>query len=413
MFRVEGQAARGPRAKPLLREMVAERTKRRLDPRLVADAGVVFVKLQNQVGLPVPVQNPPEIFDGERIRTALEGGHKHRIQPLAPRGEMRRPEDLRRIVPVEAFQERCDLVRILFVVRQHVLEEDFDVKIAEKIRDSLVHRLLQHRVGPSEKDNADILLRPAFPFVDSLQLSPRFAVKGLSRLIGMKNLPVARGQEGLQGHEQFDLRLEETAVHHGHDDAVPPLRASHARGKGSRILGVITVIPVCADVFIPRLGVGRQEDEVAPVGEMLHVAEKGVHGSAEFGPGELPAGLDRVLEILARDDLHAQRIEEPLPEGHLLGQIEGVRDADLHRVRNRIRPRSRPEDFLPFLQEVVLLSRRPHVFLRVVIAAAEEAESHRLAPHGDLVDLAVVLAQPADLMLNGNVFSMQRQPPKR
>ncbi len=113
--------------------MVLERPDCSLDARLVTDAGVMLIDFQDQVGLPVTVHDPPEIFQGAGIGTAFERGDVNGIQSFHP-GRVQGPfQDPCRVVPVQAVEERVDFGKILPILREHVLE-GFDPVVAESIQ---------------------------------------------------------------------------------------------------------------------------------------------------------------------------------------------------------------------------------------------------------------------------------------
>ncbi len=102
-------------------------------------------------------------------------------------------------------------------------------------------------------------------------------------------------------------------VDHRHDGFVFQAHAFHARRKGGRKLGIIAVV---AEILIFLFGgfqIKRQEDVIALVHQVLHMTEKGVYRSTEFGASQFLAGFDGVLKIFGRDGFHAECGKEILP----------------------------------------------------------------------------------------------------
>ena len=117
-----------------------------LDARLVADARIVLVDLEDEVGLARRVEYPPEPLEGERVGGAFEGGNEDRVEPRVAGAEIRGIEGFGGIAPVEGREEGIYRSRAR-LGRQHVAVREVDAPLPDHFADGSAHGFGQDRVG--------------------------------------------------------------------------------------------------------------------------------------------------------------------------------------------------------------------------------------------------------------------------
>ena len=392
---------------PARREVVPERPHRRFDARFVADARIVFIQLEHQVGLPVSVHDGFEELDGESVRRTPEGGDEHRVGPFGPGDGLGGLEYFGRVVPVDLIQERAQVFPFRIVAREHVLEKGLDAQRAEYLGYALVHPSGKHRVGTPEKDRVDVLQIGGLLQVPFFQPFHGVLSEGEGLLEGpvhVRQSDSARRGDGLEGPEELKPRVEGPVevIDQGGEHPVRFLRGGRASPgrKGGRILGVIAVFAADGLFLCLLFEIERQEDIIGFREKVGDVGVEGGHRGAELDPGQRFAGLHGFPVSLAGDGGNGKCPEKDLPEFEIVRQVQRRRES--HDGEGAVGPgvleMERPLP-LPERAEAGPVGRDRR--LDVIVPAAKETARHRLAVHFGHGDLAVVGAERARLDPHG------------
>ncbi len=398
--------------------VIPEGPDRRLDPGLVADAGCVIIELKDQVGLVVGRHEPLEVFQDQGVRRTLKGGEVNRIGARRPGRGVGRSEDFSGKPPVDLTEQVGEgLGRIPRRRRHHVLKKRPYPKRPEDFGNSLVQGRRADGVRPAQENHVDVIGR-RFLSIDAPKALPGRLPGFHGPVISGRDLGEFDPEPRLESPVKLGLGMKSGVdeAGQGSQEPVPGVEAGNLGCQGRRVLGIVAVLPSSPALSGPLFQIMGQKDEVGPVEEMGGMAVERGHGGAELGAGMPPAGLDRVLQVLAGNRPDAEVVEKMLPEREVLGHVEARREADDRlrcpgRGRLPVLPVGR-EGAAAGFQEIeagpVVVDKVPGV----VIPAAEKPVSGGLPAHFGDGDLAVVGAEVADLVADGDFLAVEADPPE-